>query len=86
MESKKKFIHAVGVAVVGFCLIFSTGCSKNKEEQTAEKEEKGRIDQMTDEAADKAVRKIRTPIDKARTTQDFGDDRLESMDKLLQQQ
>jgi hypothetical protein len=41
---------------------------------------------MTDQTAEKAVKKIRTPMDKARSTQDLGDDRMESMDKALQQQ
>ena len=86
MVRKRMFVRAVGVAVVVFCLIVGTGCSKNEEQQVVEKEEKGRIDQITDQAAEKAVKKIRTPIDKARNTQDFGDDRLESMDKLLKEQ
>ena len=39
-----------------------------------------------DEAADKAVSKIRTPKDKARATRDLADDRLDAMDKALQKQ
>ena len=60
------------------------GCSKQEEEQAVE--EKGSIEKMTDEAADKAVKKIRTPIDKARGTSNLGDERLEEMDKALQKQ
>jgi hypothetical protein len=41
---------------------------------------------MTDQAAETAVKKIRTPIDKARTTQNIGDDRVEEMDKAIQKQ
>jgi hypothetical protein len=51
-----------------------------------ENEEKGTDEQKNDEAAETAVKKIRTPMDKARATQSLGDDRLESMDKALQQQ
>ena len=61
-----------------------TGCSKQEDEQVVE--EKGAIDKMTDEAADKAVKKIRTPINKARGTSNLGDERLEEMDKALQKQ
>ena len=59
-----------------------TGCSKQEKEQVVE--EKGSIEKMTDEAADKAVKKIRTPISKARDTGNLGDERLEEMDKALE--
>ena len=62
---------------------FIAGCSKQEEQQA---EEKGRIEKMTDEAAEKAVSKIRTPKDKARSTRDLGDERLDAIDKALQKQ
>jgi hypothetical protein len=89
---KKKMIHKrslcyfIGIAAIGLVLLSQPGCTKNNEEQAEEIEEKGRIEQMTDEVAAKAVKKIRTPINKARDTQNFGDERLESMDKAMQQQ
>ena len=67
-------------------LVFQAGCTKNDAQQAVEIEEKGKIEQMTDQAAETAVKKIRTPMDKARATQNLGDERLESMDKALQQQ
>ena len=76
----------LGVVVLGVVLFFQAGCSKNDEQPAVEIEEKGKIEQMTDKAAETGVKKIRTPMDKARATQDFGDDRLESMDKALQKQ
>ncbi len=81
--SKKPFKHILGAAVVSFLLVLPAGCSKNDEQQS---DEKGRIEKMTDQAAETAVKKIRTPMDKARTTQKIGDDRLEEMDKALQKQ
>jgi hypothetical protein len=78
--------YIVGGVAVSSLIFVQAGCSKKDEQKAAETEDKGKIEQMTDQAADKAVRKIRTPINKARSTQDFGDDRLESMDKALQQQ
>ena len=87
MIHEKSLYYFLGVAVIGLVFAVSqAGCTKNDEQQAGEIEEKGRIEQMTDETAEKAVRKIRTPIDKARNTQDLGDDRMESMDKALQQQ
>ena len=66
------------------CLSFIvSGCSGQGEQQA---EEQGRIEKMTDQAADKAVSKIRTPKDKARATRDLGDDRLDDIDKALQKQ
>ncbi len=86
MIHKKYLYYFLGVAAIGFVWVSQAGCTKNNEQQVGEVEEKGRIEQMTDETAEKAVRKIRTPMDKARNTQNLGDERLESMDKALQQQ
>ena len=86
MINKKSLYRFLGTVTLGAILIFQAGCTKNDEQQAEEIEEKGRIEQMTDETAEKAVRKIRTPMDKARNTQNLGDERLESMDKALQQQ
>ena len=86
MINKKSLYSFFGAVALAFVLISQTGCAKNDEQQAEEIEEKGKIEQMTDQAAEKAVKKIRTPMDKARATQDLGDDRLESMDKALQQQ
>jgi hypothetical protein len=75
--------HFLGILTVSFLLVLTVGCSKNAEQQT---EEKGRIEKMTDEAAETAVKKIRTPMDKARATQNLGNERVEEMDKTLQKQ
>ena len=86
MIHKKSLYRFLGTVTLGAILIFQAGCTKNDEQQAGEIEEKGRIEQMTDQTAEKAVSKIRTPIDKAHATQELGDDRMESMDKALQQQ
>ena len=80
----KHSMYFLLAAVVLSVSIAFTGCSKQEEEQIVE--EKGSIEKMTDEAADKAVKKIRTPINKARGTSNLGDKRLEEMDKTLQNQ
>lgn len=74
----------LSAAVVLSVSIAFTGCSRQEEEQIVE--EKGAIEKLTDEAADKAVKKIRTPLDKARGAGNLGDTRLEEMDKALQNQ
>ncbi len=87
MIHKKSLYYFFGVAAIGLVfVVYQAGCTKNDEQQAGEIEAKGRIEQMTDETAEKAVRKIRTPMDKARNTQNLGDERLESIDKALQQQ
>ena len=79
--NKKSIYFLLTAAVLSVSITF-TGCSKQEEDQVAE--EKGSIEKMTDEAADKAVKKIRTPISKARDTGNLGDERLEEMDKALE--
>ncbi len=81
--NKKQLYHFLGAVTISFLLVLPAGCSKKEEQQA---EEKGRIEKMTDQAAETAVKKIRTPMDKARATQNLGDDRLEEMDKALQKQ
>ena len=80
---KKYFYHTICAVSVSFILVMTNGCSKNEEGQAGEQ---GSIEKMTDQAAETAVKKIRTPIDKARATQNLGDERVKEMDKALQQQ
>ncbi len=79
---KESVSFLLAAAVLSVSIIF-TGCSNQGEQQA---EEKGGIEKMTDDAAEKAVRKIRTPKDKARAARDLGDDRLDAMDKAVQEQ
>ena len=80
----KRFYYIFFTAVmISLLLVLSSGCAKDEEQHV---EEKGTIDKMTDQAAETAVKKIRTPMDKARATGNLGDERLEEMDKILQKQ
>ena len=81
--NKRSLNYFFGAVSVIFLLVLPAGCSKNEDHEA---EEKGSIEKMTDQAAETAVKKIRTPKDKARATQSLGDDRLEKMDKALQKQ
>jgi hypothetical protein len=86
MKNKISLSQVFTAVAIVSVLVFQANCAKNDEQQAEESEEKGRIEQMTDQTAEKAVKKIRTPIDKAHATQELGDDRMESMDKALQEQ
>ena len=82
-----KYLHQlITSALICFIFVFAAGCSKKEEQVAEETQDKGKIEQMTDQAAETAVRKIRTPQDKARATRDLGNEREELMDKVLQQQ
>lgn len=77
----RKFTASLAAALLVTGLLVSA-CSKNSETEA----EKAAVDKLTDRAADAAVQKIKTPIDKARNAQDLGDDRLQAMDEALQKQ
>jgi hypothetical protein len=56
------------------------------EEENAAAESPGQVETVTTEAAAVVVKRIRTPLDKARATQNLGDQRVEEMDTALQEQ
>lgn len=55
----------------------------SKEESPMEKVSE-KVDQINTENADAAVKAIKTPIDKARATQNLGDQRTEGVDQAMQ--
>lgn len=78
---KKLFITALLILAP---LLF-TACSNEKAADN-DQEETGAIDRLTTEAADTAVKKIRTPLDKARATQNLGEDRTKAIDQATEGQ
>jgi hypothetical protein len=76
---KRHCIYLI-IASVIFCLSFSS-CSKAKDKESG----KGAIDKMTDRAAEIAVKKIKTPIDKARAIQEKEGERTKAMDEALKE-
>jgi hypothetical protein len=76
---KRHCIYLI-IASVIFCLSFSA-CSKAKDEESG----KGAIDKITDRAAESAVKKIKTPIDKARAIQEKEGERTKAMDEALKE-
>lgn len=65
------------------CLL-GTACAREEEKGAAKSP--GKIAEFNKKNADAMVKKIRTPLDKARLTQGLGDQRLEEMDRELQTQ
>jgi len=72
------------VLVLFLSALLCIACSK-EEEDLAEKTP-SKVDEITTEASDAMVKKIRTPIDKARMTQNLGDKRMEEVDQAVQNQ
>jgi hypothetical protein len=69
------------IALTVFVLCFSA-CSKGKDAEPA----KGKIEKMTDQAAEAAMEKIRTPLDKARAVQKMGEERMKAADESMEEQ
>lgn len=74
---KRLLAHVIlGVSIFSLCF---PACSKKEEA----KQEKGKIEQMTDEAAEVIVTKIRTPMDRARSVKEQEVDRAQAMDEAI---
>ncbi|UCG81719.1 MAG: hypothetical protein JSV60_05440 [Desulfobacterales bacterium] len=77
----KRVVIYLAIAFVGFCMNVSA-CSKKEEVEP----EKGKIDKMTDQAADAIVQKIRTPMNQARSAKQLEDERTKALDEALEEQ
>lgn len=77
----KRLLICLATALVVLSTSFS-GCSKDE----GVERDKGKIEKMTDHAADIAVGKIRTPMDQARSVKDSEESRMRGLDKTLKEQ
>ena len=77
----KRLLMYFAIALVVFSVDFF-GCSKDENVEPT----KGRIEEMTERAADVAIKKIRTPIQKARSVRDMEETRMRSVDETLKEQ
>ena len=77
----KRQIVYLAIASIVFSMSFPA-CSKGKDTES----KKGKIDAMTDRAAESATKKIKTPIDKARTLQEKENERVKAMEEDLKKQ
>ena len=69
------------MVLLSFSIGFSA-CSKKEEADP----KKGKIDEMTDRAADAIVTKIRTPLGKAQSTKASEDERVKALDEALKEE
>jgi hypothetical protein len=76
----KKIVTCLTIVLSLSCAIFFA-CSKDKDIEP----EKGRIEKMTDRTADAIVKKIKTPIERARAVKDMEKERMEHIDETLKQ-
>jgi len=60
--------------------VLCSGCSDDSEKNTS-----GRVDQMTDKIAHKAVQNIRQPLEKARQAQDVANAHIKAVDEAIEQ-
>jgi hypothetical protein len=69
------------IVVLLLCNAAIFSCSQKEEAES----EKGVIEKITDQAADKMTNRIRTPIDKARSVANQQEDRMRAMDEKLKE-
>jgi hypothetical protein len=77
----KRLVTYLSIASVVCCITFSA-CSKKEDVDP----EEGKIDEMTGKAADAIVKKIRTPINQARSAKELEDERVKAFDEALKDQ
>lgn len=76
---KKLIILAVALAA-----LFLAGCNSDKPSVTDQVAKK--VDKFNTENAKAIVKEIKTPIEKARMTQNLGEERTKAIDQALQNQ
>ncbi len=74
----KKIVTYLTIALFFSCTIFFS-CSKKEDKEP----KKGKIDKMTDHAAEVIVEKIKTPIDRARSVKEKEKERMKGIDESL---
>jgi hypothetical protein len=73
---KRNAIIILFVLILAGTMLF--GCERN-EEQT----EPGAIEKLTEETADEIVDKIKTPLNKARSAKNTGEDRMKDIEDAV---
>ncbi len=67
-----------------FCALFLVACSSDDPSVTDQVADK--VDQINTKNADAIVKHIKSPIEKARMTQNLGDERTNAIDDAIQNQ
>ena len=76
----KRIVTYLAITLFFSCTVFFA-CSRNEDVEP----EKGKIEKMTDHAADVIVEKIKTPIDRARSVKDMEKERVRGIDETLKE-
>ena len=72
--------------IIAIFLAFLLYDNFNKEEESITETAEKKVDEITTKAADTMVKKIRTPLNKARGTKDLGDERTDAIDRMMKEQ
>ena len=75
----KRIIILTGCTLLALSLL---GCGASEETEP----EKGKIEQMTEEVAEEAVRRINAPINQARDLQKDSEERIEGMEEQAEEE
>ena len=70
---KRKWFYLIITALLGG-LLFSCG-------RAADEDSKGFVDEVTEQAAEEAVKTMHSPLDRARSVQDAGRERMQQMEE-----
>ena len=74
-----KFISRL-ILIAGLCILVQS-CSQGENEKAEQKTTK--IDAMTTEIADDITKKLKDPMEKARATQELGEEQVKKIDDSL---
>ena len=78
-----KKLMMVGAIIFFIACTVLLACSNGNDAEPELESQKGVIEEMTDKAAQEAINRIRTPLDKARSAANQEQDRLINMDESL---
>jgi hypothetical protein len=80
---KKRYV-AVGVTVALLCC---SGCSgDNNQAKTEQQADKGRVETLTDQAANQAAEAIRQPMDRAQVARNLGSAHVEDLAQQMEEE
>ena len=79
---KRNAIIILFVLLLAGTMLFA--CDRNVEENE-EASEPGTIEKLTEETADEIVDKIKTPLNKARSAKNTGEDRMKDIDDAVKE-
>jgi hypothetical protein len=80
---KKRILILLILIIFGTAFFACADKAVDNAAEEAEDSEKGIIEQFTSKTAKKAVKTIRTPINKARKVKGIGENKMKNMDEMV---